>query len=153
MYDYFNANLTCPRCGNASGPRAAINMQTHIRDDADGTTLDIGYEFDACDLEEASIVSSSYLMIRSPAPQKNIRLLNVWICPACRTDQWAMVEILERHIVGIEAVSLSRAVLERANFIAEVHAGMLASLLIDISWRDMREQRVDVVAVLRHQLP
>jgi hypothetical protein len=127
-------------------------MQTHIRDDADGTTLEIGYEFDASDLEEASIISSSYLMIRSPDPKKDIRLLNIWICPACRTDQWAMVEIVEGKIVRIEAVSMSRAVLAEANFIGEVNAELLAATLIDIPSRELSERKLDVVTILRQHL-
>jgi hypothetical protein len=152
MYDYFNANLTCPRCGNASGPRARINMQTHIRDDADGSTLEVGYEFDASDLKEESILSSSYSLIRPPDSQQAIRVLNIWRCPSCRTDQWAVVEIMERKIIRIEAVSMSRAVLEEANFIGEVNAELLAATLIDIPSRELSERKLDVVTVLRQHL-
>lgn len=152
MFDYFVAELKCPRCSNVSGLGVNINMQTHIRDDADGSTLDVGYEVDASDLQEESIISSSYLLLRSPDSEL-IRLLNAWMCRACKTDQWAIVEIVDRKLARIEAVSMSRAVLEEANFITEVHAGMLAASLLDISWRDMTEQKVDVVTVLRRQLP
>jgi hypothetical protein len=151
MFDYFIAELRCPRCKNVSGPGANTNMQTHIRDDADGSTLEVGYEFDTSDLREENIISSGYLLLRSPALEL-IRLLNVWMCRACRTDQWAIVEIVDRKLARIEAVSMSRAVLEESNFISEVNAELLAATLIDIPSRELSERKLDVVTILRQHL-
>jgi hypothetical protein len=152
MFDYFDAELRCPRCGVASRPDVNINMQTHIRDDADGSALKVGYEFDASELRQESITSSGYLLIRSPDSEQLIRLLNVWMCRACKTDQWAVVEIVEGKITRIEAVSMDLAVLEGSNFIAEVNAELLAASLLDIPPWELRERKLDVVTVLRQHL-
>jgi hypothetical protein len=152
MYDYFDAKLRCPHCGTVSGPRARINMQTHIRGDADGSTLEVGYTFDEGDLRHEAIAGSGYLPIKTAAPHEPIRLLNVWHCPECRTEQWAEVNITNGKIELIEAVSLNRAVLEGAHFVAEVHAELLAASLLDLSSRDMREKKMNVVTVLRQHL-
>jgi hypothetical protein len=67
--------------------------------------------------------------VSPPGPDGPIRLLDVWICPSCDTEQWAVVEIADRRIRSIEALKLDRATLESANFISEVHADLLAQAL------------------------
>jgi len=50
----------------------------------------------------------------------SIRLLDVWTCPECATEQWAVVEVAGTRIDRIEGVLLNRATLEGANFIVTV---------------------------------
>jgi predicted nucleic-acid-binding Zn-ribbon protein len=152
MYDYFRAQLHCPNCGNVSGPNAHINMQTHLRSDADGSELSIGYSFEPIELITEHILDAGYALISGPKTMGQVRLLDVWSCPKCETDQWAVVEIVEGKITRIEAVSMDLAVLEGSNFIAEVNAELLAASLLDIPPWELSERKLDVVTVLRQQL-
>lgn len=127
MFDVFVAPLRCPGC-SALEPDAEI--KTHLRNiSADGSALGVGFELDRFDLATESIVESGYALVDPPDPEGPIRLLDVWICPQCDTEQWAMVEIADRKIRSIEAVTLDRETLESANFISEVNADLLAEAL------------------------
>ncbi|NER84646.1 MAG: hypothetical protein F6K42_35030 [Leptolyngbya sp. SIO1D8] len=127
MFDVFVAQLRCPCC---SMVLAEAEIQTHIRDgSADGSSLGIGFEFDPADLEAESILDADYTLVRHPDANKQIQLLDTWICPQCETEQWAMVKISDQRIFSIEAVKLDRKTLESANFISEVNADLLAELL------------------------
>ncbi len=152
MYDYFIAELRCPRCGTVSPTTAYTNMQTHLRGDADGSTLGVGYEFEPVDLTTKHILGAGYTLIARPSEGGPIRLLDVWNCPACETEQWAMVEIANRRITRIEAVSMDRITFESANFISEVNAELLAAALMGISWAEFSERSLDSVIILRQHL-
>ena len=147
MYDIFVAELTCPNCGAVV---AKAEIKTHIRDGlADGSELGVGYEFDPVELTTEWILAAGYLLVNAPGAGEPIRLLDVWICPSCETEQWAVVEIADRRIRSIEAVKLDRATLESANFISEVDADLLADAL-----RGEQPARGEGgVDVLRQRLP
>jgi hypothetical protein len=126
VYDVFVAPLQCPACDTV----ADAEIQTYIRDgSADGSALGVGFELDPADLATESIVGAGYVLVNPPAADGPIRLLDVWICPNCDTEQWALVEIADRVIRSIEAVTLDSTTLESANFISEVNAGLLAAAL------------------------
>lgn len=152
MYDCFAADFRCPGCGTVSSAAAYTNMQTHLRGDSDGSTLAVGYEFEPVDLTNKHIVGAGYSRISPPSEGGAIRLLDVWSCPACETEQWAMVEIADRKIARIEAVSMSRATFEVANFISEVDAELLAVSLLGISWAELSARNLNSVEVLKQQL-
>lgn len=125
-------------------------IQTYIRNGlADGSALGVGFELDDADLAAERILDAGYLLVNPPAAEGPIRLLDVWICPSCETEQWALVEIADRRIRSIEAVKLDRATLESANFISDVNADLLAQALAG------EEQDADAssVEVLRQRLP
>jgi hypothetical protein len=126
MFDVFVAELRCPHCGQINPTTADTAMQTHLREDADGSGLGVGFVFDPRDLTTRSILDSGYLLIAEPPPSGPIRLLDVWSCPQCSTEQWVMVTIAEGWIERIEPVVLTRAVLETANFISDVNAELEA---------------------------
>jgi hypothetical protein len=127
LFDVFIAPLRCPGCGILT-PEAEI--QTHIRGSAaDGSSLMAGFSFDPADLTTDHILAANYSLVRPPGPDGTIRLLDVWICPQCETEQWASVEIADRKIRDIHAVTLDRATLESANFISDVNADLLADAL------------------------
>ncbi len=127
MFDVFIAQLRCPACGTEV-PEAEI--QTYLRDgSADGSGLRVGFELDAADLTTDSILGAGYALIAPPEQGGPIRLLDVWICPACETEPWAMVEIVERKIRRISAVTLDRPTLESAHFISDTNANILADSL------------------------
>src|SRR4051794_16594715 len=91
MFDVFVAPLRCPGCG-ALVPEAEI--QTGIRDgSADSSALTVGYRLDPVDLEPDAILDAGYLLVNPPEPDGPIKLLDVWICPRCQTEEWAVVEI------------------------------------------------------------
>jgi hypothetical protein len=126
MFDVFVAELRCPKCRQLIPTTADTGMQTYIRDDADGSSLGIGYMFDPRDLTTKSLLGASYALIAEPPPGGPIHLLDVWSCPACRTDQWAMVTIADGRLQQIEGVTMTRATLEAANFISDLNADILA---------------------------
>jgi hypothetical protein len=127
-------------------------MQTHIRTDANGSELGIGHLLESMDVNTEHLVGAGYLLIIRPANEGTLRILNIWSCDACDTDQWAIVDIAERKIARIEAVLMSRAVLEAANFIGEVDAELLAAALLDIPPWEVSDRKLDVVSVLRQHL-
>jgi hypothetical protein len=147
MYDVFVADLRCPNCNATASVKDGIGMQTHIRGSvADGSELGIGCELEANHLAVERIVGSGYALIREPAPDGVIRLLDIWTCPMCHAEQWAMVTISEQRIRQIDAVTLNRSALETANFISAIDASILAERLAVSD----RETSVDI---LRQHLP
>jgi hypothetical protein len=151
MFDVFVAEMRCPSCGRLIPITSNTAMQTHIRDDADGSAIRVGFVFDSLDLTTTSILGSEYALIAEPAPGGPIRLLDVWICPECSTEQWAMVTIVDGRLASIEAVELTRASLEAANFISDINAELAARRLTGSS--DPSPDRADSVRVLRQHLP
>jgi hypothetical protein len=152
MYDYFVAELRCPRCGTVNSATANINMQTHIRDDADGSSLAVGYLFDPVDLKTENVLSSGYALVSPPAVAGTLRLLDTWTCPACETEQWAAVEIVNGRIERIEAVPMNRATLEATNFISDVNAELLAAALMDMPPAEWAKLKLNSIDVLRQRL-
>lgn len=150
MFDYFVAALRCPDCGHVSAPTAITNMQTHIRSDADGSEIAVGYVLDSVDLTTESILGSGYALITPPPHEGTMRLLNTWICPANQTEQWAAIDIVDYRIERIEAVTLNRATLASANFISDINADILAESLSDSS---ISQRNLSSVEVLRQRLP
>jgi hypothetical protein len=126
MFDVFVAPLRCPGCDTV----VDAEVQTHIRDgSADGSALGVGFELDSVDLTIESIVDAGYALVNPPDADGPIRLLDVWSCRQCETEQWAMMEIADRKIRSIEAMKLDRATLESANFISDTDADLLADAL------------------------
>lgn len=152
MYDYFDAPLRCPRCSHLSTPDELTNMQTKIREDADGTELRVGFRFDKADLQTRRILESSYALVKDPDPATVVQLLNVWSCPSCETEQWARIEIVDGLLAKIEAVVMSKEILNEANFISEVDGELLAATLLDIPVWEVNERKLDPVEVLRQRL-
>lgn len=145
MYDVFVADLRCPGCGAVASVADNTGMQTHLRVDADGSALGVGFELDPNDLRTDKIVRNGYLLVTSPTPGKPIRLLEVWTCPTCQTEQWAMITIDQNRIQLIEAVRLDSAALRAANFTSETNSELLAERFAD--------KGSNVVETLRRNLP
>jgi rubredoxin len=153
MFDDFHASLHCPRCGHSSSSTEYLRMQTHIRGDADSSTLRVGFEFDPNDLRTDNISQAGFSLITAPSSARLIRLLNTWTCPACRTEQWAMVEIADGRLASIEAVQMDASTFKEANFIAEVDGELLAASMLGIPSLGLVEKNIDSVEVLRQRLP
>lgn len=81
-----------------------------------------------------------------------MRLLDVWTCPSCETEQWATVEITDGGIERIEAVSMDRVILESANFISDTNAELLAAALLDIPPWELTERKLGSVEILQQRL-
>jgi hypothetical protein len=147
MFDVFVARLRCPGCETVV---ADAEIQTHIRGGAaDSSALGVGFEFHPLDLTSENIVGAGYALVNPPHPEGQIRLLDVWICWQCETEQWAMVTIADRKICSIEAVKLDRATLESANFISDINADLLAEALTG----ERPAMGASSVEVLRRRLP
>lgn len=149
MYDYFVAPLRCPNCNTVSPATAITDMQTYIRGDADGSELPVGCSLDPMDLTVRHLVGADYKLIAPPLANGSLRLLDVWICPSCKTEQWAMIEVVQNQIERIEAVVLNRATLEAANFVSETDAELLAKALAAPA---DPHQRLDTIDILRQRL-
>jgi hypothetical protein len=149
MFDVFVAELRCPNCSRVIPITANTAMQTHLREDAYGLELGVGFVFDPRDLTTRSILGSGYALIAEPPPGGPIRLLDVWECPECSTEPWAMVTIADGRIERIEAVELTRATLEAANFISDINAWLAAQRFAEMDPAD----RAGGVDVLRRHLP
>jgi hypothetical protein len=146
MFDVFVARLQCPRCDTV----VDAEIQTHIRNGlADGSALGVGFEFDPVDLTNESVIDAGYALVEYPAADGPIRLLGVWICWPCESEQWAVVEIADRKIRSVEAVTLDRAMLGTAHYISEVGADLLAKRLA--GEESAAGQRS--VEILRRKLP
>jgi RNA polymerase subunit RPABC4/transcription elongation factor Spt4 len=145
MFDVFVADLRCPNCGSMASVNDNTGMQTHIRVDADGSALPVGYELDPFDLQTDKIVGNGYSIVNTPEAGKPIRLLDIWTCPTCHTEQWAMIAIDQNRIQLVEAINLDRLSLQSANFISDVNAEILAE--------QMPNRGDSVVETLRRNLP
>jgi hypothetical protein len=95
---------------------------------------------------------AGYALISPPSDASSLRLLDVWICPACNIEQWAMIEIVAERIEHIEAVDMSRAAFEAANFIDDIHAELLAAELLGIPSAEFSERKLGSVEILRQRL-
>ena len=150
MFDWFVAPLHCPVCGTVSPPTSVTNMQSHLRDDANGSELAVGTQLDPLDVRRDDVLNSGYLLVSEPAPGEAICLLEIWECPSCkRADNWALITISGTKITGIEAVTLDRDTLDSANFISEVYADLLAEALR----REEPATSTSSVDILRQRLP
>ena len=150
MYDYICAELRCPRCGTLSPASANIDMQTYLL--GEGATLRVGYEFDPADLELDRVVASDYSIVTAPHHAGTLNLLEVWTCPSCETEQWAMIGVEGRRIARIDAVRLNRATLESANFISTTNGELLAAAVLGISPQEYAVRNLNTVEVLRERL-
>src|SRR5690242_11010843 len=112
MHDYFIATLRCPKCNAVSGADSSTNMQTHIRDDASGIEIGVGFHLELLEVRDQDIVSSGYLSTGRTATDGRVRLLETWRCPACSYENWARVTISATEVVAIEPVVLDRPTLE-----------------------------------------
>ena len=147
MFDIFVAPLKCPNCGTLMHD---AEIKTHIRNvSADSSRFGVGFEFDALDLTIESIMDSDYSLVKPPYADGPIRLLDVWICTQCDTEQWAIVEVVDRRISSIKAVRLDRVTLESVNFISEVNVQLLAEALRG----EQTNTDVSSVEILRQRLP
>jgi len=152
MFDYFVADLYCPNCGTFTPATTLTNMQTYIRGlDANGSALPIGYSFDPADLTTAHITNSGYALISLPVGEVR-RLMDVWFCPACKTEQWAVVEISQQKIASIEAISIDRTTFEAAHFISEGNADFLAEAITGITQTEIAERKLNSVDILKERL-
>jgi len=152
MFDWFVAPLRCPACGAVSPPTSVTNMQTHLRDDANGSELAVDTELDTLDVRRDDILNSAYQLVSDPAPGEPIRLLEIWRCPSCgRGDNWAIITISGSRITEIEATTLDRATLEQAHFISD-QCFVLAAELSGLPATDLSSGVVSCVEVLRQRL-
>lgn len=151
MYDYFVATLECPHCGAVSAADSSTNMQTHLRDDASGIEIGIGFHLAPLEVRDQDILSSGYLAAGPPSADGRTRLLETWRCPACGRENWGRVTLAGVEVVAIESVVLDHTTLENSQFISD-GCYILASQLSGIPARDLMEGQVSPVSVLLQRL-
>lgn len=153
MFDYLYSQMHCPLCGHKSGPGESIGMQTKLRGNCDGSTLQVGDELEANDLRRTHLERSGYLLLNPRVISERICLLNTWTCPSCEREQWGIIKLIAGKITSIESVQMTAAVLRDADFIDAVDAELLAAALLGMDSLEFVEKRIDPVEVLRQHLP
>jgi uncharacterized protein YbaR (Trm112 family) len=144
-FDFFVAPLRCPGCGEA----VDAEIQTHLRGGiADGAALGVATEIDGVLLEPSHVLGSGYALVQQPRPGEPVRLLDVWSCPACETEQWALVVIADGRIERLEGVTLDRATLGSAHYVSDLNTDILADSL-----RGDGDEGASSVEVLLRRLP
>ena len=154
MYDYFVAALRCPNCNVMSTADSSTNMQTHMRDDASGIEIGVGFRFVPLEVRDQDIASSGYLATGRASTDGRTQLLETWRCPACGHENWGMVTLAGVEVVAIEStesIVLDRATLEHAQLISD-GCYALASKLSGIPARDLMEGKINPVRVLLERL-
>jgi len=152
MYDYFVAAMTCANCKTTSPADSSTNMQTHLRDDARGIEIGVGFQLDPLELRDQDIESSGYLPVSRERVDGRIRLLETWSCPTCQHENWARVTIAGTEVVAIEGATLDRATLAGAQFITE-SCFIAAARVSGIPTQELMMGTVDPVSVLLERLP
>lgn len=152
MHDFFVGKMTCPSCGTTSEATSATNMQTHLRDDARGIELPVGFELHPAEVTETSIGGAGYLRV-GPPRGAGVRLLETWTCPTCGHQNWARVTIAGTRIERVEGIALDRATLAEAEFIADEAALAAAAHLTGESSNALWERRDQIVPMLLARLP
>ena len=144
-FDFFVAELRCPRCGHVSSADAATNMQTKIRDDPELASLGVG---SAIEIDPATVPDAGYYLVQPPGD--TIRIIDTWACPTCDFyPNWAEIVVRGGHIESITAVPLDRETLERVHFIYQD----VYDIAADLAGRKYPDVSVDeVVPILRQFL-
>jgi hypothetical protein len=126
-------------------------MQTHMRDDASGIEIGVGFRLDPLEVRDQDIESSGYLPISRERADGRIRLLETWTCPNCHRENWGRVTIAGTEVIAIEGVTLDRATLAGAQFITE-SCYILAAQLSDIPADHLVTGKTNPVTVLLERL-
>jgi hypothetical protein len=151
MFDYFVAAMKCPSCETVSPADASTNMQTHIRDDASGIEIGVGFQLDPLEVRDQDLESSGYLPVGRGHTVDHVQVLNPWVCPTCNHENWGRVTLVGTEVVAIESVPLDRAMLAGAQFIAQ-DCYVDAARVSGIAERDLLEGKINPVSVLLDRL-
>lgn len=153
MFDYFVGELRCPRCATTNDAPTRTSLQTHIRGShSDGSQLAAGFLFDSVQLTPWHLADAGYAIISPPDDTMSPRLLDVWSCHRCRTEQWAAIEIVKQRVEAITAVVLNKASLAVSNYIDDTNGEIEAAALAGISWAEFSDRKLSLVEVLRQRL-
>nr|WP_042187026.1 hypothetical protein [Kibdelosporangium sp. MJ126-NF4]CEL17755.1 hypothetical protein [Kibdelosporangium sp. MJ126-NF4]CTQ91021.1 hypothetical protein [Kibdelosporangium sp. MJ126-NF4] len=97
---YFVAELKCPACGACSPADESTELVTPL---ADGGFWSVG-ESDPGFTWRA--IRVFYPVLREPADDEPVQLLETWTCPACGSVNWARITFRDTVIEQIVAVPL-----------------------------------------------
>jgi hypothetical protein len=116
-FDWFVAEMRCPRCGAVSPADETTGMQTGIQDQPQLAFLGIG-DYVTFDFSKAG--ERGYVVLHEPRRGEPIVLLTTWDCPTCDKPQnWARVVIQDGRIVSIEATAVTSEQIEEAHLISD----------------------------------
>lgn len=114
--DFFIAELVCPDCGETSPANPSTNMSSHIRGVPESKGLQVGDEL-GVELTAEHMTDVGYRVVEPPEGDP-VTVLETWECPACGRTQWARIVVADGKIGQIEAVRLSRDVLQAAHYLS-----------------------------------
>jgi rubredoxin len=146
-YDFFVGTLLCPVCGAYAPRDSSTNMQTKIRDEPDLVDLGVG---DPLIIDPETVEQRGYLVVRQPALDEAIYMLDTWECPNCGFPyNWAEIVVQDNLIQDVFAVPLDKATLEGANYISTECISTVTAL----TGRSFLELNgADLVQILRDRL-
>lgn len=146
--DTIVAELQCPRCGITSSLESGTGITTTLRSDAQMRDLGVG---DLLVERPEEIEEDYFYRVNSPLPGEPIHLMMPWDCSSCHRVNWgAEIVLRDGVITSIEAVTLTRSVLERLNYIS-MDAVDVAQILTDLPYDEL--SGMDIVGILRERLP
>ena len=112
---FFVAELKCAYCNTVSKADTSTNMSNHLLSAPGVSVIRVGDKPDV----KIGDFESAFLTLRLPTSNEPIRVLDWWTCPTCGKKNWAEIIFDHGEVKSIQAVKLSRASLDRANFVSE----------------------------------
>jgi hypothetical protein len=103
-FDYFVAALPCPG-GTMTPADISTGMQTKLRAEPELAAFGVGDRFE---FSFADAAGAGYLVLREPAPDGTVRILQTWECPGAPRN-WAEIEWRDGVILAIRAVAFEEA--------------------------------------------
>jgi endogenous inhibitor of DNA gyrase (YacG/DUF329 family) len=125
-FDMLVAEMRCPICETSTPLDSSTEMQTKLRPEPDGSYIGVG---DRLPTDPDAARNAGYLILREPAPDDEVVLLQTWRCPHCGTPfQWAEVVVRDGLVSAIEPVALDAAAIARAHYAVDDAKEIAATL-------------------------
>ncbi|APR75681.1 Hypothetical protein A7982_01027 [Minicystis rosea] len=125
-------------------------MRTYLRGyDAHHAFLHLG---DDLDVAGEHVADWDYLVVREPAADEPVHLLEIWRCPSCRA--WSLAEVVVRNGIfeHIALVAPSRPLLDRVHGVS-FGLGDIYHEITGVLLRQDGRERPDWLERLRDSLP
>ncbi|MCE7001755.1 hypothetical protein LWC34_02700 [Kibdelosporangium philippinense] len=110
---YFVAELDCPVCGTRSAADESIELTTPLVDGGFWTIGESDPDF------TWRTIRVYYPILREPADDEPVQLLETWVCQSCGSTNWARITFEDTVIKQIAAVPLDVLTVSTAHAISE----------------------------------
>lgn len=118
VFDYFVGTLKCSICKNISDSNSSTNMQTKIRENPNYEELGVGRSLQ---INQYAIDRGNYTVLRWPAQNENIVILDMWECQFCDKGgrNWAKIIVQNGVISEVFSVEKTQQVVNHSHFISD----------------------------------